>query len=119
MSASTNLVDKLEGVENSCAWKYRIGLILEENDLEKFIKENVPEPEEEASKAKLQETPPPLYFRVRNRMVRRNGFGIASKRRRSYRTMFLERETSYGTTGGISGPYCACTAGFPRLLKTN
>jgi hypothetical protein len=44
MSASTKLVDKLEGVENLCAWKYRIGLILEENDLAKFIKENVQNP---------------------------------------------------------------------------
>jgi hypothetical protein len=54
MSASTKLVDKLEGVENFRAWKYRIALILEENDLAKFIKENVPEPEEDATKAKYQ-----------------------------------------------------------------
>jgi hypothetical protein len=54
MSASTKLVDKLEGVENLCAWKYIIGLILEENDLAKFIKENVSEPEEEAAKAKYK-----------------------------------------------------------------
>jgi hypothetical protein len=54
MSASTKLVDKLEGVENFRAWKYRIGLILEENDLAKFIKENVPEPEEEATKEKYK-----------------------------------------------------------------
>jgi hypothetical protein len=38
MSVSTKLVDKLEGVEKLCAWKYRIGLILEENDLTEFIK---------------------------------------------------------------------------------
>jgi hypothetical protein len=38
MSTSTNIVDKLECVENVCAWKYIIGIILEENDLEKFIK---------------------------------------------------------------------------------
>jgi hypothetical protein len=37
MSASTKFVDKLEGVENFRAWKYRIGHILEENDLAKFI----------------------------------------------------------------------------------
>ena len=54
MFASTKLVDKLEGVENICAWKYRIGLILEENDLTKFIKENVPEPEEEVAKEKYK-----------------------------------------------------------------
>ena len=54
MFASTKLVDKLEGVENFCAWKYRIGLILEENDLAKFIKENVSEPEEDATKEKYK-----------------------------------------------------------------
>jgi hypothetical protein len=54
MSASTKLVDKLEGVENFRAWKYKIGLILEENDLAKFIKENVSEPEEDAAKEKYK-----------------------------------------------------------------
>jgi hypothetical protein len=38
MFASTKLVDKLEGVENFRVWKYIIGLVLEENDLAKFIK---------------------------------------------------------------------------------
>jgi hypothetical protein len=38
MSTRTKLVDKIEGVENFYAWKYKIGLILEENDLAKFIK---------------------------------------------------------------------------------
>jgi hypothetical protein len=42
MSASIKLVDKLEGVENFRAWKYRIGLILEKNDLARFIKNEVP-----------------------------------------------------------------------------
>jgi hypothetical protein len=41
-------------VENFCAWKYKIGLILEDNDLAKFIKENVSEPEEEAAKEKYK-----------------------------------------------------------------
>jgi hypothetical protein len=54
MSASVKLVDKLEGVENFRAWKYRIGLILEENDLARFIKEEVPEPTDAAEKAKHQ-----------------------------------------------------------------
>jgi hypothetical protein len=52
MSASSKLIDKLEDVENFHSWKYKIGLILEENDLAKFIKENVPEPEENATKEK-------------------------------------------------------------------
>jgi hypothetical protein len=54
MSTSTKLVDKLEGVENLCAWKYRIGFILEENDLARFVKEEVPEPTDVADKAKHQ-----------------------------------------------------------------
>ena len=54
MSASAELADKLEGVEKLHAWKYRISLILEENDLERFIKEHVPEPTDVAVKAKHQ-----------------------------------------------------------------
>jgi hypothetical protein len=54
MSASIKLVDKLEGVENFRAWKYRIGLILEENDLARFVKEELPKPEDAAEKAKHQ-----------------------------------------------------------------
>jgi hypothetical protein len=54
MSASTKLVDKLEGVEKLCAWKYRIGLILEENDLAIFVKEEVPKPVDAVDKEKHQ-----------------------------------------------------------------
>jgi hypothetical protein len=54
MSAITKLVDKLEGVENFCAWKYRIGIILEENDLSRFIKEDVLEPVNATAKEKHQ-----------------------------------------------------------------
>jgi hypothetical protein len=52
MFANTKLVDKLEGVEIFCAWKHKIGLILEENDLARFIKENVPEPVDATIKEK-------------------------------------------------------------------
>ena len=44
MALSTKLEDKLEGLENFLAWKYRIGLILIENGLEKYIKNEVAEP---------------------------------------------------------------------------
>jgi hypothetical protein len=54
MFASVKLVDKLEGVENFRAWKHRIGLILEENDLEIFVKEEVLEPADAAEKTKHQ-----------------------------------------------------------------
>ena len=52
MAPSTKLEDKLEGIENFQAWKYMIGLILQENDLDKYIKEEVAEPEEAESKEK-------------------------------------------------------------------
>jgi hypothetical protein len=54
MSTSTKLLDKLEGMDNLCSWKYRIALILEENDLARFIKEDVPEPADATAKAKYQ-----------------------------------------------------------------
>jgi hypothetical protein len=54
MSGSTKLVDKLEGVENFCAWKYRIGLVLEENELAQFVKGEILEPDDVVEKAKLQ-----------------------------------------------------------------
>jgi hypothetical protein len=54
MSASTKLVDKLEGVENFRSWKYRIGLVLEENDLAKFVKGEIPKPDDAAEKTKHQ-----------------------------------------------------------------
>ena len=37
MSPSTKFDDKLEGIENLCDWKYIIGLILEDNEIPKFI----------------------------------------------------------------------------------
>ena len=54
MSASTKIVDKLECVENFHVWKYKITLILEENDLTRFIKDNVPEPDDTAGIEKHQ-----------------------------------------------------------------
>jgi hypothetical protein len=62
MSASTKLVDKLEGLENFRAWKYRIGPIFEENDLARFIKD-VPEPPDAATKAKHQKNHGIFYQR--------------------------------------------------------
>ena len=54
MSPSTKLDDKLEGIENFHSWKYRIGLILKENDLAKFIKGVVWELEEDEAKEKYK-----------------------------------------------------------------
>jgi hypothetical protein len=50
-------------VENFHSLKYRISLILEENDLERFIKEDVPEPTNITVKSKHQKDT------VRNRRI--------------------------------------------------
>ena len=55
MAPTTKLEDKLEGLENFLAWKYRIGLILKENGLEKYIKNEVGEPKEVESKEKHEQ----------------------------------------------------------------
>ena len=52
MTISTKLDEKLEGADNFRAWKYRVMLVLEENDLEGFIEADIPEPEGEEAKAK-------------------------------------------------------------------
>ena len=52
MAPSTKLEDKLEGIEDFWAWKYTIGLILLENYLDKYVKEEVSEPEEAEAKEK-------------------------------------------------------------------
>ena len=39
MVPSTKLEDKLEGIENFQEWKYNIGLIFQENDIDKYVKE--------------------------------------------------------------------------------
>ena len=46
----TQLEEKLGGDDNFQAWKYRISLILEENDLDQFITREVPEPEGDEDK---------------------------------------------------------------------
>ena len=47
----TNLDENLEGDDNFRAWKYRISLVLEENELESYINEEVPVPKGDADKA--------------------------------------------------------------------
>ena len=51
MSHHTNLDENLEGVDNLWAWKYRISLVLEENELDSYINEEVPVPEGDEAKA--------------------------------------------------------------------
>ena len=54
MSKNTKLDENIEGAENFRAWKYRIMLILQENDMDQFVKEEVKEPEEEEAKFKYK-----------------------------------------------------------------
>ena len=55
MARSTKLEDKLEGIENFLAWKYRIGLILKDNGHEKYIKDEFAEPKEDEAKEKHEQ----------------------------------------------------------------
>ena len=52
MRNNTKLEGKLEGAEDFQAWKYRVLLILEEHNLENYIKEEVAKPEGDEDKAK-------------------------------------------------------------------
>ena len=54
MTKNTKLDEKLEGAEKFRAWKYRIMFILQENDLERFVKEDVEGPKEAEAKSKYK-----------------------------------------------------------------
>ena len=51
MSHHTNLDEKLEGAGNFLAWKYRISLVLEDNELDSYISGEVLVPEGDEAKA--------------------------------------------------------------------
>ena len=51
MSHHTKLDEKLEGADNFLAWKYRISLVLEDNELDSYIHEEVLVPEGDEAKA--------------------------------------------------------------------
>ena len=53
MTTNLRVEDRLDGVDNFISWKHRILLILEENDLLHYVKEDTLEPKEEA-KAKYK-----------------------------------------------------------------
>ena len=52
MKKNTNIDENIVEVENFRAWKYRIMLILQENDLDNFVKEEVKEPKKAEAKTK-------------------------------------------------------------------
>ena len=51
MSHHTNLDENIEGADHFWSWKYRISLVLEENELESYINEEVPVLEGDYDKA--------------------------------------------------------------------
>ena len=51
MSHHTNLDENIEGADNFQGWKYRISLVLEENELDSYINEEVPILEGDEAKA--------------------------------------------------------------------
>ena len=51
MSHHTKLDENIEGFDNFRAWKYRISLVLEENELDSYINEEIPIPERDEAKA--------------------------------------------------------------------
>ena len=51
ISHHTKLDENLEGANNFQSWKYRISLVLEENELDSYIHEEVPVPVEDEAKA--------------------------------------------------------------------
>jgi hypothetical protein len=54
MTTSTKLDEKLEGADDFRAWKYRVMLILEENDLASFVEQDIEEPKGDEAKAKYK-----------------------------------------------------------------
>ena len=51
MSHHTKLDENLEGADNFWDWKYRISLVVKENELDSYINEEVPIPEGDDAKA--------------------------------------------------------------------
>ena len=51
MSHHTKLDENLEGADKFWAWKYRISLVLKENELDSYINEDISVPEGDEAKA--------------------------------------------------------------------
>ena len=51
MTKNTKVDEKIEGDDNFRAWKYRMLLILEENELKNYVVEEVAEPKGDEAKA--------------------------------------------------------------------
>ena len=51
MSHHNNLDENIEGDDKFWAWKYRISLVVEENELDSYIHKEVPNPKGDEAKA--------------------------------------------------------------------
>jgi hypothetical protein len=54
MTTRTKIDEKLDGADNFRVWKYRVTLFLEEHELDKFIIEEVQEPQGDEAKGKYK-----------------------------------------------------------------
>ena len=55
MTNNTKLDENIKGAYHFRAWKYKIMLILEEHDLEGYIKDHVKEPDGDETKGQAQQ----------------------------------------------------------------
>ena len=55
MTTGTKIDEKLDGANNFRAWKYRVTLLLEEHELDKFIIEEVQETQGDEAKEKYKD----------------------------------------------------------------
>jgi hypothetical protein len=56
MTTGTKIDEKLDGADNFRAWKYRVTLPFEEHELDKFIIEEVQEPQGDEAKENIRRT---------------------------------------------------------------
>ena len=73
MSHHTKIDEKLEGVDNFWAWKYRISLVLEENDLDTYISGEVLVPKGDEAKSlhknKLVKAKNIIYDSIKDHLI--------------------------------------------------
>ena len=73
MSHHIKLDEKLEGDDNFWSWKYRISLVLEENELDSYISEEVLVPEGDEAKAlhkkKLVMTKRTIFYSIKDHFI--------------------------------------------------
>ena len=73
MTHHTQLEDKIEGDNNFRAWKYKISIILEENDLDQYITEEVPQPEwdeaKDAHKRSMDKAKRIIAFSIKDHLI--------------------------------------------------